>query len=95
MSISRLKQFNLSYGEMLVNSYVLWDDYYSNAWIFDTGPDHRPICDFLNTHSLRVDAIFLTHTHGDHIACLRELLKETGILWYMCMQLNALETAHA
>ena len=77
-SICRLKQFNLSYGEMMVNSYVLWDDDSLNAWIFDTGPDHRPICDFLKTYSLRVDAIFLTHTHGDHIACLEELLKETG-----------------
>lgn len=78
LRICGLKQFNQSYGEMYVNAYVIWEIDSLNAWIFDTGPDHRPICDFLKSHSLRVDSIFLTHTHGDHITCLSELLKETG-----------------
>jgi glyoxylase-like metal-dependent hydrolase (beta-lactamase superfamily II) len=71
--INGLKQFNLPFGDMLVNVFVVWDVNSKNAWIFDTGPMVEPILDFLNQESLTVHSIFLTHTHRDHIACLDEL----------------------
>jgi hydroxyacylglutathione hydrolase len=74
-AINGLKQFNLPFGEMLVNVFVTWDDHTKRAWVFDTGPLAEPILDFLNQESLLVDSIFLTHTHRDHIACLDELRK--------------------
>ncbi|MDA7823707.1 MBL fold metallo-hydrolase [Opitutales bacterium] len=73
--INGLKQFNMPFGEMLVNVFVAWDDHTKRAWVFDTGPLAEPILDFLNQESLLVDSIFLTHTHRDHIACLDELRK--------------------
>lgn len=78
LTINGLKQFNLPFGEMLVNAFVAWDEKLKKAWVFDTGPMAEPILDFLNQESLTVNSIFLTHTHRDHIACLDELRKGTN-----------------
>ena len=78
LEVAGLKQFNLPFGGMRVNAYVVWNKESSKAWIFDTGPTVEPILDFLNLESLSIDAIFLTHTHPDHIACLEELKQKTG-----------------
>lgn len=76
--IDSLDQFNLPFGNMRVNAYLIWDENSKKAWIFDTGPETVPILEFLEKENLSVDAIFLTHTHGDHIACLQELKQKTG-----------------
>ena len=78
MEMGCLKQFNLPFGSMLVNAYLLWCEETEKAWVFDTGPDAAPILDFLETEKLSVDAIFLTHTHPDHIACLNQLKQKMG-----------------
>jgi glyoxylase-like metal-dependent hydrolase (beta-lactamase superfamily II) len=78
LAINGLKQFNLPFGDMLVNVFVVWDVNSKNVWIFDTGPVAEPILDFLNQESLTVHSIFLTHTHRDHIACLDELRTDAG-----------------
>ena len=48
------------------------------AWIFDTGPVAEAILSFIQEQELSVDAIFLSHTHWDHIACLNELKRGAG-----------------
>ena len=73
-----LEQFNLPFGSMRVNAYLLWCEETAKAWVFDTGPEAAPILEFLEKENLSVDAIFLTHTHPDHIACLEELKQKTG-----------------
>ena len=73
-----LKKFSSSYGDMMVNAYVVWDKTTLGALIFDTGTDSGPILQFLDKRNLKVNAIFLTHTHRDHIACLEELKENTG-----------------
>jgi len=78
LAIPGLKQFNLPFGDMSVNAFVVWDENSRNAWVFDTGPVAKPILDFLNHEYLTVEAIFLTHTHRDHIACLDDLRKSLG-----------------
>ena len=77
LKIECLKQFNLPFGSMHVNAYVLWCEETAKAWVFDTGPEAAPILEFLTKENLSVDAIFLTHTHGDHIACLEKLKQKT------------------
>ena len=74
LEIVGLKQISSNCGDMIVNAYVVWDEVTRNAWIFDTGTDAQPIIDFTEEEKLKVDAIFLTHTHRDHIACLNDLL---------------------
>ena len=78
LDIRGLKQFNLPFGDMLVNVYVIWEQASKNAWVFDTGPMAQPVLDFIEDEGLKVNAIFLTHTHRDHIACLDELKEKTG-----------------
>ena len=78
LDIRGLKQFNLPFGDMLVNVYVIWEQSSKNAWAFDTGPMAQPVLDFIEDEGLKVNAIFLTHTHRDHIACLDELKEKTG-----------------
>ena len=78
LEIECLKQFNLPFGSMFVNAFILWCEETAKAWVFDTGPEAAPILEFLAKENLSVDAIFLTHTHGDHIACLEKLKQKTG-----------------
>jgi hypothetical protein len=37
--IDGLKQISSSYGDMIVNTFVVWDEAAGAAWIFDTGTD--------------------------------------------------------
>ncbi len=78
IKIDGLKQFSSSYGDMIVNAYLVWSEVSRNAWIFDTGTDATQILGFVKEERLQVNAIYLTHTHRDHIACLKELREETG-----------------
>ena len=73
-----LKQISSAYGDMIVNAYVLWDKVSRNSWVFDTGTDAQPILAFIKDEKLKVDAIFLTHTHRDHISCLDDLREKAG-----------------
>ncbi|MDB3957425.1 MBL fold metallo-hydrolase [Opitutales bacterium] len=86
-----LKQFNLPFGDMLVNVYVIWEQTSKNAWVFDTGPMAQPVLDFIEDEGLKVNAIFLTHTHRDHIACLDELKEKTGNPSVYVHELEALD----
>ena len=76
--VNGLRQFNLLFGEMLVNVFVAWDENSKKAWVFDTGPVAEPILSFVQEQELSVNAIFLTHTHRDHIACLDNLRQRSG-----------------
>ena len=78
LEIVGLKQFSSVYGDMIVNAYIIWDEVTRNAWILDTGTDAQPILAFIEEEKLKVDAIFLTHTHRDHISCLGDLCEKTG-----------------
>jgi len=75
--ITGLKQFESSFGSMIVNSYILYDLSSKVAWVFDTGTDCKSLLSFIKDQGLKVDAIFLTHSHRDHISCIDEILKFT------------------
>ena len=91
LEIVGLKQISSDYGDMIVNSYVLWDEVSRNAWIFDTGTDAHPILAFIEEEKLTVGAIFLTHTHRDHIACLDDLHEKTGNLKVFVHELESFD----
>ena len=78
LEIAGLKQIRSNYGDMIVNAYVVWDELTRFAWIFDTGTNVEPILSFLEEEHLKADAIFLTHTHRDHVVCLNDLREKTG-----------------
>ena len=78
VELSGVSQISSAYGDMIVNAYVIWSENSGNAWIFDTGTDALPIFAFIEEKKLKVDAIFLTHTHRDHVACLDDLRGKIG-----------------
>ena len=73
---------------MIVNAYVIWDKVTRSAWVFDTGTDEQPIFAFIEEEKLKLDAIFLTHTHRDHVSCLDDLCKQTRSLKVYVHQLE-------
>jgi hydroxyacylglutathione hydrolase len=75
--------FNMPFEDMTVNAYLAWDHAGGRAAAFDTGGDCTPLLDALKAHRLTLDAIFLTHTHFDHIADLDDLVEETGACVYV------------
>lgn len=64
---------------MTVNAYLLWDRTNRDAAIFDTGADPAPLLDAVARFDLNVVAIFLTHSHADHIRALAALQAELGV----------------
>lgn len=61
-------------GDMTVNSYLVWDRPGGVAVAFDAGTDARGAREALQENGLRLAAVFLTHTHHDHVEALAHLL---------------------
>jgi glyoxylase-like metal-dependent hydrolase (beta-lactamase superfamily II) len=68
-----------AFGDMTVNAYVVWDADRRLGAIFDTGADAAPILELVRSENLDIVALFLTHSHADHIAALGELMRELEI----------------
>jgi hydroxyacylglutathione hydrolase len=69
--------FNTAYGDMTVNSYLVWDSRERLAAAFDTGASCQAMLDIVETEGLRLRYVFVTHTHEDHIADLDRLIAES------------------
>ncbi len=78
IEMNSVKKFESTFGSMTVNTYVVFDENTRNAWIFDTGTECNSLISFIEEENLKVDAIFLTHTHRDHIYCLDQLRSTLG-----------------
>lgn len=65
------------FHDMTVNAYLVWDPASRQAAAFDTGANAEPLLTTLRQHGLKLEFIFLTHTHHDHIADLVTLIKAT------------------
>jgi glyoxylase-like metal-dependent hydrolase (beta-lactamase superfamily II) len=71
--------FTTLYHGMEVHSYLLWSQMNHHAVAFDTGADLTPLLEKLDQNHLSLEAIFLTHSHADHIFKLAELHKKLKI----------------
>jgi glyoxylase-like metal-dependent hydrolase (beta-lactamase superfamily II) len=87
LRVPGLETFTTAFDDMLVNSYLVWDAQSREAAAFDTGSDAGPMLEFLTRHHLALKAVFVTHTHGDHVFELDRLCSRTGAPAYV----NALE----
>lgn len=56
-----------------VNAFVVWDEVTREAAIFDTGWDATPLLALISENELQLKHLFLTHTHEDHIAGLKQI----------------------
>jgi hydroxyacylglutathione hydrolase len=77
IQMAGLAQFNTTFGDMTVNAFVIWDPASKRAAAFDTGATAQPMIDFITRNGLTLERIFITHTHGDHIADLAALQRGT------------------
>lgn len=70
VEVSGLLAFNTEYGGMTVNSFIVFDPVTKAAALFDTGADASGGLAAIMDLSLRLERIYITHTHPDHIAAL-------------------------
>jgi glyoxylase-like metal-dependent hydrolase (beta-lactamase superfamily II) len=76
-SVNGVAQFNTELLGMTVNAYVIWDPETNEGAIFDTGADASNMLGFVEARGLRIRDLFVTHTHEDHVACLRDIVDAT------------------
>ncbi|MEM6821247.1 MAG: MBL fold metallo-hydrolase [Verrucomicrobiota bacterium] len=64
-------------GVMTVNAYVAQSPSRKEAILFDTGASATPVLELLEKEKLSLAALLITHGHGDHIADVDKIRKET------------------
>lgn len=58
---------------MGVNCYLVWDEVTREAALFDTGFEAAPVFALIDEHGLQLQHLFITHTHGDHVAAMEPI----------------------
>lgn len=66
-----LEVFTTTFGDMTVNAFLVYDPATREAAVFDTGANAAGITARLNELGLTLRCLFLTHTHGDHVADIK------------------------
>ncbi|MBN2051624.1 MAG: MBL fold metallo-hydrolase [Spirochaetales bacterium] len=67
-----VKAFSL--GSWMTNCYVIFNRSTASCCVVDAGFDPEPMIDFILQEGLSCEKLFLTHSHLDHIAGVRQLL---------------------
>lgn len=70
--------FNLPFGDIAVNAYLVWDVNTRQAVVFDSGAEAAPILAAVKKERLNVELVLITHAHIDHVVALPDILKATG-----------------
>lgn len=73
-----LLAFSTPYKDYAVNSFLVWDQATKEAIAFDTGADATGMLAAVAERGLKLAMVLVTHVHGDHIACLEQLVAATG-----------------
>ena len=78
-----MKILAMEVGYIATNCYIVINEETHHGVIVDPGGDAGRIMDAVNKEGVTVDAIFLTHGHGDHIMALGEVKERTGAPVYI------------
>lgn len=89
-----LALFTTPFGDMAVNATLAWDPASRLAAAFDTGADCSALLRELEIRNLKLETLFLTHTHGDHVYEFDRLREKTGCRAFVC-QLEPFEGAES
>ena len=78
-----LALFNTPFHDMTVNAFVVWEPASKKAAVFDSGADATDLLDFVSKNGLDVQGLWITHTHGDHIADVAKIVTATNCPVYV------------
>ena len=78
-----MKIIAMEVGYIATNCYIVVNEETHHGVIIDPGGDAARIMEAVQKENLTVDAIFLTHGHGDHIMALAEVAEKTGAPVYI------------
>ncbi|HEY8056121.1 MAG TPA: MBL fold metallo-hydrolase [Terriglobales bacterium] len=73
-----LRQITFAVGPLACNCTLLGDDAGRRAVVIDPGAEVDGIVQLLADHHWRLEAIYITHAHIDHIGGAAELKRRTG-----------------
>jgi len=60
-------------ARLSVNCYLVWDEVTREAALFDTGWDPAPALKLVEENQLKLNHLFITHSHPDHVAGLAKV----------------------
>jgi hydroxyacylglutathione hydrolase len=78
ITMDGLEQVNTDLLGMTVNAYLLWDPSSRVAALFDAGIAPSTLFAIRDRRGLNLESIFITHTHGDHVAALEDIVSKTS-----------------
>ena len=78
VEVEGLRQFSTPFDDIIVNAFLVWDAASKSAAIFDTGSDAEEMLDAAAALGVRIEQVFITHSHGDHIYDLDRVIEKTG-----------------
>jgi hydroxyacylglutathione hydrolase len=78
VNVDGLEQVNTDMLGFTVNTYLVWDPSSRSCALFDAGIEPAVLFSIRDRRDLKVESIFITHTHEDHVAALKEIVAKTS-----------------
>jgi hydroxyacylglutathione hydrolase len=78
VSLEGLEQVNTDLIGTTVNTYLVWDPSSRICALFDAGIEPATLFGLRDRNGLKIESIFITHTHEDHVAALEEIAAKTS-----------------
>lgn len=78
-----MKGMNVTVGPLGTNCYIVFDESDDIGVIIDPGDEAMTILDVIRTLKIEVQAIFLTHTHFDHIGAVKTIQQAINVPVYV------------
>ncbi len=73
-------------GSLYTNCYMVWAENSETCVLIDPGFDPEQILEQVRAAGKKVEAIFLTHTHHDHVFGVKQIVGITGCKVYVCKE---------
>ena len=78
-----MKILVMEVGMIGTNCYIAVNEETNAGVVVDPGGDSDKILNVIKKHDIKIEAIFITHGHSDHIMGLDEVRKATGVKVYI------------